>query len=96
MKRADMVCAKCIKGMLLEFCDGALVVNCHLNPAIVTITVDFRVNLVPEKGSIIVPLDPRTHWCAQGEWREWNDRHKEWTKLFWGEWETDADGETVA
>jgi hypothetical protein len=35
------------------------------------------------------PYSPRTHWCSQGEWREWSERFGESLPILWGEWEAE-------
>jgi hypothetical protein len=43
---------------------------------------DCRLN--PESHRV---TDPQTHWCAQGQWREWSERYQEMEPYYWGEWE---------
>lgn len=33
--------------------------------------------------------DPKTHWCAQGEWQDWSDKYQERIRYYWGEWDED-------
>ena len=32
-------------------------------------------------------LEPDTFWCAEGEWHQWSERHKEMEPYLWGEWD---------
>jgi len=77
MKREDMVCENCIKfdsnGPSSELL-GSLAVGpeCRLNP---------QPYLFKDS-----PYDPKSHWCAQGEWTLWNDRFECSMAYLWGEW----------
>jgi hypothetical protein len=33
---------------------------------------------------------PDRHWCAQGVWRGWCEKWKDYERVYWGDWdETD-------
>lgn len=55
---------------------------CCLNP----IFVPFSTTGIGSSKDFIKE-SPDIHWCAQGEWHAYSERHKETLKYFWGEWE---------
>lgn len=69
MKKSDMVCRKCIK-----FTEDSA------SP--ITSRERFQCRYEP---LVRIIVDPIAHWCAQGQWEEWSERHECWVSYHWGE-----------
>lgn len=76
MKRESMICINCIKfDPAFMIPSGFVKPACRLNP---------QAAWFDECGH--VDVDPKTHWCSQGEWWEWSERVSSWEAYKWGEW----------
>lgn len=43
-----------------------------------------RCHLQPQAAQVDTP---DSHWCAQGQWRQWSERYQEMEPFYWAEWE---------
>ena len=80
MKKSEMTCVNCVK-FHSEVDSFRPIAQCRLNPQ--------PTSFISRKGGLGV-VDPKTHWCSQGQWKEAIPGMHNKADIYWGM--SDEDG----